>query len=126
MIRNEKEYLKTIYDLLPSHGKNEKRFFSDFKESVLDFSDAKVAVSVEALTEHFGEPQEIVADYLKSQTSDYLILQLKRNHFCKKVFVLLTACALTALIIFSSFCYASYLGVMNSNIAGEITTIEEF
>ena len=117
------QYLKLVYHLLPSHGKNERRFFCDFKNSVDDYIESQNSNSNIDLTSEFGEPQDVVSDFLRFQTSTYLLRQINRHNYYRIILILVTSAIFVMLSIFSITCYNAYQDSEDSVITHDQTTI---
>jgi hypothetical protein len=77
-----KHYLKQIKSLFPVYGKYEKRFLMDFEKSIRDYLQNNSETAVEEAISHFGNPGDIIRDYIGNIDVDDLI---KRVHIAKKV-----------------------------------------
>ena len=121
----KKKYLKIVYKLLPYHGKNEKRFFNDFKCSIDDFCEFHNDSTDKDFINEFGTPSEVVSEFLKAQSSDYLLKQLTRKKLRQIGLAVFIAILIAGLSIFSIFCYKAYWDSKNSIITHEETFITE-
>ena len=121
----KKQYLKLIYQLLPYHGTTEKRFYADFNSSIDDFCELHNNPTYDDLISEFGTPSEVVSEFLKAQSSDYLLKQLNRKKIHKIGLAVIIVVLIAALSVFSTFCYKAYLDSKNSVITHEETFITE-
>lgn len=124
MTNHQKTYLKQVKNLLPILSKQEKRFLRDLKNDIDEFSNIKPEASLEDLINEFGNPNDIVHDYIESVDLDYIIKRIStRKTICRAVIIIL----LLAFIGFSAFIgsvYSAYIHSMDSVITQEVTVIE--
>lgn len=125
MSLTKKQYLKIVYHLLPCHGKNEQRFYHDFKSSVDDFFEFHNTSDSEELINEFGAPPEVVSEFLKAQSSDYLLRQVNKRKLRKIGLSIFVTILIVGLSIFSTYCYKAYKDSKNSLIAQEKTFITD-
>jgi lipid II:glycine glycyltransferase (peptidoglycan interpeptide bridge formation enzyme) len=95
--QNEKvcnDFIDKVRKLLPLFTKSEKRFISDFRDSVYDFASEESEVSHNDLMQRFGEPSDIVNDYLKTIDSESLYKMISRKRS-----LIIFACTITILIV---------------------------
>jgi len=97
---NCKYYIKQISHLLPLHTKKERLFLNELKDSVMRFTEETQDYSIDCIMERFGNPLDVVHDYLLSMNEAELQKALSKRR-------LVTGCIVTVLIgmliVFLSF-----------------------
>lgn len=125
--QNKKElrkYYKQIRALFPIYTALEKRFLTDLQEDISTFISEHAECAVPAIKEKFGEPQEIIQDYLETVDAEYLCKHIRRTKYIRIgvlciVILIAAVCALKA-----GLYYKSYQDVQNTIVTKEVTIIE--
>ncbi len=105
-------------------GKHEKRFYSDLKQNIAEFSDNKGHVGFSDLQEEFGSPTDVIQDYFDNVEPDYLIKQLSRTRYIRLTCLISILAIITILVIWNITNYISYKTFEENLPAIEKTTIE--
>lgn len=87
-------YFKQIRSLFPTYGGNEKRFLADFKKSVSDFVDNAPDATFEEILSEFGDPKEIIKDYMNDLDIDNLMTRIRLSKAIRIAVALLVLIAL--------------------------------
>lgn len=93
-----KEYFKSIKLLLPIYGKKEKKFLSDFKNSVFEYVESIPAYNMTDVLNRFGDAQDVVHDYINALEPMQICKRVNLRNTIKKaliivVLVILLVCA---------------------------------
>ena len=129
MNQNEKRiinrYLREIRHLLPIVRQPEKRFLADIQQTIDGYYQAKNKISFDTLINVFGEPKDLVANYISEK--DAAILR-KELHFSKYIKYTLCALLVTIILLAGFRIYTIYLDYQNAQeaqINHEVIVIEE-
>ena len=124
---NEKElkvYFKKVKKFLPVYSKDEKRYINDLKKSAEEYHEDNENSSYDEFTEHFGEPKDVVSDYISNLDEESLNKKISfRGLILKCVSVILVI----ALIFYGykmALVYDVYLHAKEQTITHELTVIE--
>lgn len=100
------QFLHAVKISFPFFRKSEKRFFSDFCDSVNNYADNNPECTKEDLENHFGNPKNIVRTYYDNMDSDVYYTLMKRTYYLKRISVaiilVLTITLVTTLYILIS------------------------
>lgn len=100
MNKDVKKYLKDIKLLFPVFSKDEKIYFARLKEQILKENDD---ITYDECIEKYGDPVEIISEYYEEIDTENIIKKIKKQHFLKKVFIIVIC------LIMVTFCFKSYL-----------------
>jgi len=124
MNKEIKKYYKEVSTLLPVHGKYEKQFLKNIRESLLEFSADIPDITYLKLCDEFGDPQDIIINYYSEIDNEYLRKQLRRTHFIRiattVAFILFCALMIYLAVLF----YIDFINAQNAIITHEKTIIE--
>ena len=118
------KYEKMVRGMFPIYGSYEKRFYSDLKQNIAEFSDDKGEVGFSDLQERFGSPTDIIQDYYENVDPDYLIKQLSPTRYIRFTCLIAVLAIVAALVIWNITNYISYKTFEENLPAIEKTTIE--
>lgn len=121
---NAKKYLKQIKALLPVLSKQEKRFLKDMKNDVDEFSNDNPEVTFEDLTDKFGNPNDVVHNYIESVDLDYMIKCISSRKLIRRTAIIVLVLAFIGFCAFIGSVYMAYLDSQNSVITQEVIVIE--
>lgn len=119
------KYIHSIYSLLPYHGAEEKRYIEDLRNSVEDYIEDEPEANNDTLIAEFGEPTEVVRDYVETLDIDLLIRKISTRELFRKLVSIVLIATVLALSIYATYLHRSYLDFKNSIITEEETTIIE-
>lgn len=119
-----KKYIKDIKILFPMMGKEEKNYLKGFRENVIDYIEENSIQSKEELYEEFGNPQEVVTEYLNRIDTEYLIKKIKKSTMIKRGILIILIVALGINAYKAALIYKDYKESINARIYEERTTIE--
>ena len=65
-MNNIKKYIKNIWTIMPMHTKKEKFYVSELKKHLNEYLDDHPQCSYDDIVQQFGEPKDIVVEYIQS------------------------------------------------------------
>ena len=65
-MNNTEQYIHNIWTIMPMHTDKEKFYLLDLKKHLKEFMDDHPDCSYEDIVEHFGEPKDIVVEYIQN------------------------------------------------------------
>lgn len=119
-----RKYMKDIRTLFPTMGKDERDYLKGFKENVLDYVQENNVKSKEELFEEFGNPKEVVTEYLNRVDTEYLIKKIKRTTIIKRGILIIIMMFMGVNLYRATLIYKDYKESINARIYEERTTIE--
>ena len=119
-----RKYMKDIRTLFPTMGKDERDYLKGFKENVLDYVQENNVKSKEELFEEFGNPKEVVTEYLNRVDTEYLIKKIKRTTIIKRGILIIDMMFMGVNLYRATLIYKDYKESINARIYEERTTIE--
>ena len=119
-----RKYMKDIRTLFPTMGKDERDYLKGFKENVLDYVQENNVKSKEELFEEFGNPKEVVTEYLNRVDTEYLIKKIKRTTIIKRGILIIVMIFMGVNLYRATLIYKDYKESINARIYEERTTIE--
>ena len=127
-MNNIKKYKKSIRALFPIYGPQEKRFYADLENNIMEYAKSTgntADISFADLENEFGTPAKITSDYLSHVDPDYLYKQLSRTKYIKAAFVTFFISCIIALAALVIFYYKAYQTFEENMPATEEVEIEE-
>ena len=76
-MNNIKKYIKNIWTIMPMHTKKEKFYVSELKKHLNEYLDDHPQCSYDDIVQQFGEPKDIVVEYIQSSDENDLIKRMK-------------------------------------------------
>ena len=119
-----RKYMKDIRTLFPTMGKDERDYLKGFKENVLDYVQENNVKSKEELFEEYGNPKEVVTEYLNRVDTEYLIKKIKRTTIIKRGILIIVMMFMGVNLYRATLIYKDYKESINARIYEERTTIE--
>ena len=118
-MNNIKKYIKNIWTIMPMHTKKEKFYLNELKKHLNEYLDDHPQCSYDDIVQQFGEPKDIVVNYIQNSDENGLIKRMKLKSIIQKF-----------LIFFSVICigilWYDYVQDQKNSIIYEIeTTITE-
>lgn len=116
-----KKYFKNIQKAFPIYQKKEKIYMKNFKQCVYDYIDNCDNIEINEIINEFGTPADIISEYLSNIDNDYLINNIRRSQYIKRIIVF------SVFIVVVAICYRSYRLEQAIKKAEEaiVTTIDE-
>lgn len=129
MSSNEKcivrKYLSEIRHLLPFVRKPEKRFLADIRQTIYDYCETAETISFDVLISVFGEPKDLVSNYISEKDAVVLRKELRFSQHVKyTLFVLLSIVILLAGLKTYTICL-DYKNAQEAQIDHAVILIEE-
>lgn len=119
-----KKYMKDIKILFPTMEKEEKNYLKGFRKNVIDYIEENSIQSEEELYEEFGNPKEVVTEYLNHVDTEDLIKKIKKSTMIKKGILIIIIVCLGINAYKAALIYKDYKESINARIYEERTTIE--
>jgi len=117
-MNNIKKYIKNIWTIMPMHTKKEKFYLNEYL-------DDHPQCSYDDIVQQFGEPKDIVVNYIQNSDENNLIKRMKLKSIIQK-FLIFFSVICTILAIFFSVLWYDYIQEQKNSIIYEIeTTITE-
>lgn len=111
-----RKYMKDIRTLFPTMGKDERDYLKGFKENVLDYVQENNVKSKEELFEEFGNPKEVVTEYLNRVDTEYLIKKIKRTTIIKRGILIIVMMFMGVNLYRATLIYKDYKESINARI----------
>ena len=90
-MNNIKKYIKNIWTIMPMHTKKEKFYVSELKKHLNEYLDDHPQCSYDDIVQQFGEPKDIVVEYIQSSDENDLIKKNEiKDNFTKISYILLS------------------------------------
>ena len=113
-MNNIKKYIKNIWAIMPMHTKKEKFYLNDHPQC-----------SYDDIVQQFGEPKDIVVNYIQNSDENDLIKRTKLKSIIQK-FLIFFSVTCTILAIWIGILWYDYIQDQKNSIIYEIeTTITE-
>ena len=122
--QERKHYIRNIWTLMPIHTKQEKKYIKYLKTTIEERAQQDDSLTIEDIKAEFGEPEDIVHDYIDSIDTDLLIKKISSRERIRKISNFLIVVALIGAVIYTIYTYVDYVGLKNSLISEEVTIIE--
>lgn len=118
-MNNTEQYIHKIWTIMPMHTDKEKFYLLDLKKHLKEFMDDHPDCSYEDIVEHFGEPKDIVVEYIQNSDENYLIQRMRLKEVFQKFIVFLCILCTLLAIWFGLLWYDVYRNSKYSGV-GEI------
>lgn len=86
-------YLREIRIFFPVYRQPEKRYMHDLQRSIEEYAETSENLSFESLVQEFGEPKDLISNYILEQDASALHKAIKTSRYIKVT-------ALTAIVAF--------------------------
>ena len=118
LMNNIKKYIKNIWAIMPMHTKKEKFYLNEYL-------DDHPQCSYDDIVQQFGEPKDIVVNYIQNSDENDLIKRMKLKSIIQK-FLIFFSVTCTILAIWIGILWYDYIQDQKNSIIYEIeTTITE-
>ena len=121
LMNNIKKYIKNIWTIMPMHTKKEKFYVSELKKHLNEYLDDHPQCSYDDIVQQFGEPKDIVVEYIQSSDENDLIKRMKLKTILQK-FLIFFSVICTILAIWFGVLWYSYMQDAKNSIIYEIET----
>lgn len=129
MSSNEKRivrnYLSEIRHLLPFVRKPEKRFLADIRQTIYDYCETSETISFDVLISVFGEPKDLVSNYISEKDSVILRKELRFSQHVKYTLFVLLSIVLLLAGLRASTIFLDYQHAQKAQIDHEVIVIED-
>lgn len=124
-MNNIKKYIKNIWAIMPMHTKKEKFYLNELKKHLNEYLDDYLQCSYDDIVQQFGEPKDIVVNYIQNSDENDLIKRMKLKSIIQK-FLIFFSVTCTILAIWIGILWYDYIQDQKNSIIYEIeTTITE-
>ena len=86
-MNNIKKYIKNIWTIMPMHTKKEKFYVSELKKHLNEYLDDHPQCSYDDIVQQFGEPKDIVVNYIQNSDENDLIKRMKLKSIIQKFLI---------------------------------------
>lgn len=119
------KYIREIRHFLPVYGHFEKRYLKDIQQAVRDYVESNENSSFDDLITEFGEPKDLVSNYILEQDAESLRKAIKFSGYIKATLLvaILTLLACTGIRGYAE--YRSFQEAQKSYISREVIVINE-
>ncbi|CCY60373.1 hypothetical protein G4313_06190 [Coprococcus eutactus] len=118
-------YMRKVRHLLPTMHKAERRFITNLRQDIEELAQTRPSISYEALVTEFGDPHELVNNYISEKDIDTIRKELHISHYIKSLVIT----GILAILLVTGFkmllAHLDYLHAQESQIAYDTTVIEE-
>ena len=121
LMNNIKKYIKNIWTIMPMHTKKEKFYLNELKKHLNEYLDDHPQCSYDDIVQQFGEPKDIVVEYIQSSDENDLIKRMKLKTILQK-FLIFFSVICTILAIWFGVLWYSYMQDAKNSIIYEIET----
>ena len=118
-------YMRKVRHLLPTMHKAERKFITNLRQDIEEMAQTRSSISYEALVTEFGDPHELVNNYISEKDIDTIRKELHISHYIKSLVIT----GILAILLVTGFkmflAHLDYLHAQESQIAYDTTVIEE-
>jgi hypothetical protein len=118
-------YLKEIKMLLPTFGKDEKRFFSEFRTEIEDYVTSNAPLGYEEIVSRFGKPNVIVSDYIDNMDVKHIIKRIRVARIVRIGVIIIVVAAIAAASAIIAIKYVDFIKGQEQYVDREIIEVEE-
>ena len=86
-MNNIKKYIKNIWAIMPMHTKKEKFYLNELKKHLNEYLDDHPQCSYDDIVQQFGEPKDIVVNYIQNSDENDLIKRMKLKSIIQKFLI---------------------------------------
>lgn len=105
------KYVREIKHLFPVIRQSEKRFLADIRQNINDHCQDRDDITFEALVQVFGEPKDLVANYITEKDATTLQKEIRISKHVKYTIGIIVS----IVILLTGFkCYALYSDYQNA------------
>lgn len=87
LMNNIKKYIKNIWAIMPMHTKKEKFYLNELKKHLNEYLDDHPQCSYDDIVLQFGEPKDIVVNYIQNSDENDLIKRMKLKSIIQKFLI---------------------------------------
>ena len=119
------KYIKNVKTIMPIHSKREKEYLLKLNMYLQEFIDENPDYLYSNIVEQFGEPKDIVVEYINTVDENHLIKSMKTRTLIYRFVIFLSLIGLVLATWFAVLWYQLYQEDKNSIIYEIETTITE-
>lgn len=120
-----KNYLSEIKHLLPLVRKPEKRFLADIRQSIYDYCETADTISFDTLVSVFGEPKDLVSNYISEKDAVILRKELRFSRHIKYTLYIILSIVILLAGLRTYTIYLDYINAKKAQIDHAVIVIEE-
>lgn len=125
IMKRKSKYIRKCEILFSHYGKESRQYVKGIEKSVNAYLAEHPDAGEEELEEQFGDPKEVLAEYMENVDTKQLTHRILRTQRIKKALYAACIVALLALSFRTYNLYQEYLEAKDSTIIHVNTTIEE-
>ena len=117
-------YMKEIQNLLPGFHLKKKKLFIDLQNEIFSYVQQTESITYEQLVKQFGQPSELVANYLSTETPETLQHKFQFAHAMRVVICMSIIVALICLGLYFTRWAQIKQEAHESNVSREVMKLE--
>ena len=121
IMNNIKKYIKNICTIMPMHTKKEKFYLNELKKHLNEYLDDHPQCSYDDIVQQFGEPKDIVVEYIQNSDENDLIKRMKLKSILQK-FLIFISVICTILAIWFGVLWYDYMQNEKDSIIYDVET----
>ena len=121
-----KRYMKEIQRLLPGFHIKRTKLFIDLENEIFSYAQQSDIITYEKLVEQLGQPSELVADYLSSETPETLQRKLRFTRTMRIITCIIIIMAVICFVLYFAWWDQIKKEARESNVYREIIEIREY
>ena len=96
-----KEYIREVKAMFPVKGKKERKYIKELSKDIEDYCEESNATTKEELYENYGNPIDVVGEYLSATDFSGVIKRLKTGKYIKLLIAVIIA---VVLVLTTMYC----------------------
>lgn len=118
-------YMRKVRHLLPTMHKAERKFITNLRQDIEEMAQTRSSISYEALVTEFGDPHELVNNYISEKDIDTIRKELHISHVIKVAlsFIIVAIVIITTYHLYTT--YLVYKDAVKQQIVYDTVVIEE-
>ena len=101
MSKISKEYIKEVKAMFPVKGKQERKYIKELSKDIEDYCEESNSTTKEELYENYGNPIDVVGEYLSATDFSGVIKRLKTGKYIKLLIAVIIA---VVLVLTTMYC----------------------
>lgn len=119
------KYVREIKHLFPVIRQSEKRFLADIRQNIDEHCQGKDDITFDTLVQVFGEPKDLVANYITEKDAVVLQKEIRISKHIKYAICMIVSIVLLLAGIKCYAIYSDYQNAQKAQVNHETITIEE-
>lgn len=120
-----KEYISEIKALFPIKGKQERAYIKKVMADIEDFCEEANVASKQELYDNYGNPNDVVHNYLSAVDTAYIAKQIRITRYIKTFVIALLVLATIAASALCLYLYSEYQIYKRQEVIGMETSVSE-